>query len=74
MSRTWQERRRQPVRHGTVVRARRRGHAGLDVQKVIASQRQWASRVAALQHTVVVTNERAYQHYFPAADSAGSQP
>ena len=43
-------------------------------QRVIASQRQWASRVTALQHTVVVSNERAYQHYFPTADSAGSRP
>lgn len=40
-------------------------------QKVVDSQRQWATRVASLQHTVVVSNELAYQHYFPAAEAVG---
>ena len=40
-------------------------------QKVVDSQRQWATRVAVLQHTIVVSNELAYRHYFPAAETAG---
>ena len=40
-------------------------------QKVVDSQRQWATRVASLQHTIVVNNDLAYQHYFPAAEAAG---